>query len=106
MMRSMPENELRLYEDVECQIPAKDIDLGRLEVGTKTEIVRFLKNHSDKWPFQNIKLSQADPEITAVLPEILAPKAVMSVKFVFNPSLSRREPLDVDNLVTGELYVG
>lgn len=102
----MPENELCLYDDPGCEILASDINLGRLEVGTKTEIVKYLKNHSNKWPFQNIKLSESDPEITAILPNILAPNAVMEVKFIFNPQLSRREPLNVDNLVTGELYVG
>lgn len=104
---NLPTNELRMYEDRELTKPAEDITMPRSTLGQTYNFERYLKNHSDKNPFVNLELATDDPDITVTgLPQFLPPLGTAKITFKFTPSLSRREKLDVDNLIKGDMFIG
>lgn len=101
-----PQNELALYDDPGATKLTTLIDLGRIPVGNHTTIIKYLKNESKQWPIMNITLNETDPELEVQFPEMLKPLAIKPVMITFSPSISRREPLNVNQLFVGELYIG
>lgn len=99
-------NELTLYDDPGATKETSIIDLGRIPVGSETTIIRYLKNESNRWPMMNIQLNETDPELKVEFPQMIPPLGVKAVKITFNPSIGRREPLNITQLFAGELYIG
>jgi len=99
-------NEMQLYEDKDCTVKLDRIDLGRISLGESTEVIAFLKNESDRWPIQNIKLNESDKEVNVHFPEMLVPGEIAQVTIEFHPSLNRRDPLDIKHLFVSELWIG
>lgn len=102
----MTENELVLYDDPGATKETTIIDLGRIPVGQHTTIIKYLKNESERWPIMNITLNETDKELEVQFPQMLKPLSIKPVMITFTPSLSRREPLIVNQLFAGELYIG
>lgn len=98
--------EMQLFSDKEKLTPLSRIDLGRIPLGKKTEFVAYLSNNSKQWPIQNIKINTSDPEVRISHPELLMPGEAAPVKIEFSPSITRRKPLDISHLFTGELWIG
>jgi len=97
---------MKMYRDKSCEDELSKIDLGRLPLGESTKIEFYIKNESDRWPIQEIKLNKSDPDVKITFPELLAPSEASLVTIEFMPSLSRREPLDVKHLFQSELWIG
>lgn len=98
-----------LYEDEQLTKKVEKIDWGRPWLGEAIERTYYLVNHSEKCPLVNFKLNQhiAKDEIRIKnMPELIAPKEVYKLDVVLQGKLSRREALEVPQLLTAEFWIG
>jgi len=99
---------LEVYSDEQCLQPLKSMDFGRLTLGERYKFTWWIKNHSDKWLIQNIKLNESfeTDEIKASYPELLLPDETAKVEITIKPSIRRREPMYAKGLFSSELWIG
>lgn len=98
--------ELALYEDKSMTKPVTDIDFGRPSVGSKNMKTLYLVNLSRDWPISDIRLNLQDVDLKITCPQFLAPGEMKTMTVEWNPSLKRRVPLDITELIQGELLIG
>lgn len=98
--------EMRLFADPEGKTPIDTIDLGRIPVGHEKIVEAYIFNMDKRWPITRIRLTKEDPDLRVEFPKFLMAGERARIRIIFTPGLMRREPLDINDLFIGELWIG
>lgn len=99
-------DNLRFFSDSERENPISQFKFPRSEVGKTHTAKIYIANTNHQWPIKNIKVSKDDDQLTFKHPESLIPDGTDEVEIIWTPSLNRNEPLDLESLFEGELWIG
>jgi len=100
-------HQLKLYVDKSLNEPIKRLKFPRTEIGDKSKITIYMHNSSEKWPIQEIKHNQTNPDITIQgIPQQLRPKESVPLQVQWSPSVDTDDPLMGILDITSELHIG